>query len=164
MAAEQQLRIQSAQIGIAEAEMYPHIGINGSIGLAASDFNKLFHTQSGTGSIGPSLSWNILNYGRLLANVRFQNHQYRQFVANYQNTLLTANQEAENAMIGFLKSQEQYNHLQESTNKAPDNIRYYDKQYKTARMPTTLQNTAAFHNPVLPPHNFQITPPHHPPH
>ena len=33
-ASEDQLKIQSAQIGIAEAEMFPHIGINGSIGLA----------------------------------------------------------------------------------------------------------------------------------
>ena len=157
MAAEQQLRIQSAQIGIAEAEMYPHIGINGTIGLAASDFNKLFHTQSGTGSIGPSLSWNILNYGRLLANVRFQNHQYRQFVANYQNTLLTANQEAENAMIGFLKSQEQYNHLQESTNKARDSIRYYDKQYKTGSLPAGVKDSGAFYNQLFTLNNFLVT-------
>ena len=35
LAAERQLRIQSAQVGIAEAEMFPHIGINGTIGLAA---------------------------------------------------------------------------------------------------------------------------------
>jgi NodT family efflux transporter outer membrane factor (OMF) lipoprotein len=157
MAAEQQLRIQSAQIGIAEAEMYPHIGINGSIGLAASDFNKLFHTQSGTGSIGPSLSWNILNYGRLLANVRFQNHQYRQFVANYQNTLLTANQEAENAMVGFLKSQEQYNHLQESTDKARDSVRYYAKQYKTGSLPPGVKDSGAFYNQLFTLNNFLVT-------
>ena len=97
IAAEQQLRNQSAQIGIAEAELLPHIGINGSIGLAASNVYKLFEANSGTGSIGPSLTWNILNYGRLLANVRFQNYQYQQFVANYQNTILSANQDAENA-------------------------------------------------------------------
>ena len=41
-AIERQLRIQSAQIGIAEAEMFPHMGINGSIGLAADRINKLF--------------------------------------------------------------------------------------------------------------------------
>jgi len=157
MAAEQQLRIQSAQIGIAEAEMYPHIGLNGSIGLAASDFNKLFHTQSGTGSIGPSLSWNILNYGRLLANVRFQNHQYQQFVANYQNTLLTANQEAENAMIGFLKSQEQFGHLQESTDKARDSLRYYGKVYKAGGLPAGLKDSGVFFNQLFTLNNFLVT-------
>ncbi len=39
-AAENQLKIQSAQIGIAEAEMFPHIGINGSIGLASDNFKS----------------------------------------------------------------------------------------------------------------------------
>ena len=67
-ASEDQLKIQSAQIGIAEAEMFPHIGINGSIGLASSQFRTLFEGKSFTGTIGPSLTWNILNYGRLLAN------------------------------------------------------------------------------------------------
>ena len=40
LATEDQLRIQSAQIGIAEAEMLPHIGINGTIGLAANHFGR----------------------------------------------------------------------------------------------------------------------------
>src|SRR5262249_14945741 len=97
-AAEQQLRIQSAEIGIAEAEMLPHVGINGSIGLASSHLNRLFESQSGTGTIGPSLTWNILNYGRLLANVRLQNDVYQQYVAEYQQAILNANQDVENAL------------------------------------------------------------------
>jgi outer membrane protein TolC len=156
MAAEQQLKIQSAQIGIAEAEMYPHIGINGTIGLAASDFNKLFHTQSGTGSIGPSLSWNILNYGRLLANVRFQNNQYQQFVANYQNTLLIANQEAENAMVGYLKSRDQAQHLDASADAARRSYEYLLKQYAKGFLPAK-QDTSAFLTQVFTVNNFLIT-------
>jgi NodT family efflux transporter outer membrane factor (OMF) lipoprotein len=156
IAAEEQLRIQSAQIGIAEAEMYPHIGINGSIGLAASSFNKLFDAQSGTGSIGPSLTWNILNYGRLLANVRFQNHQYQQFVANYQNTVLNANQEAESALIGFLKSQDQNQYLQNSADAARETIEYYLRQKKVEFLPKG-QDTSAFFNQLFTLNNFQVT-------
>jgi outer membrane protein TolC len=51
LAAERQLKIQSAQIGIAEAEMYPHIGVNGSIGLAASDLGRLFNADFRRGEI-----------------------------------------------------------------------------------------------------------------
>src|SRR5262249_25876872 len=46
VAAQDQLRIQSAQIGIAEAEMYPHIGINGTIGLSSSSLRTLFDSRS----------------------------------------------------------------------------------------------------------------------
>jgi outer membrane protein TolC len=156
MAAERQLRIQSAQIGIAEAEMYPHIGINGSLGLAAADFNRLFLPRSGTGTIGPSLTWNILNYGRLLANVRFQNHQFQQFVANYQNTILNANLEAENAMVGYLKSHDQHKYLKSSADAAGAATEYVGKQvdkgYLGKGQTTSTQSAQLF--TVI---NFQVT-------
>jgi outer membrane protein TolC len=129
------LKIQSAQIGIAEAEMYPHLGINGSIGLAASSINQLFTKYSWTGAIGPSMNWNILNYGRLLSNVRVQNATYRQFVAQYQNTLLTANQDAENAMIAYLKSLDQAKYLHDSAYSAKRVTDYYGTQYKGGAVP-----------------------------
>ncbi len=135
LAAERQLQIQSAQIGIAEAEMYPHIGINGSIGLAANKLGTLFNSQSWTGSIGPSLTWNILIYGRLLANVRFQDDLYQQYVANYQNTVLTANQDAENAMVAYLKSIDQTRHLQDSADAAAKLTGYLVKQFKEGYLP-----------------------------
>jgi NodT family efflux transporter outer membrane factor (OMF) lipoprotein len=157
LAAERQLKIQSAQIGIAEAELYPHIGINGSIGLAASSLNKLFNSQSWTGSIGPSLSWNILNYGRLLANVRLQNYQYQQFVATYQNTVLNANQDAENALVAYLKSQDQTMHLQNSADAAAKLSGYLITQFKKGYLPPGAADTSAFINQIFTAVNFQVT-------
>jgi NodT family efflux transporter outer membrane factor (OMF) lipoprotein len=156
LAAEEQLKIQLAQVGIAEAEMLPHIGINGSIGLAAKNFNQIFQSTSGTGSIGPSLSWSILNYGRLLANVRFQDLTYRQFVANFQNSILNANMEAENAMVGFLKSQDQNKFLQDSSDEARDTLRYLIKQRTTGFLPKG-QDTTAFMNLLFNLNNFYVT-------
>src|SRR5438105_3678650 len=66
--AERQVAAQSAQIGVAEAALYPTIGINGLIGWDAQDFSKLFETKSFIGAVFPSFSWNILNYGRILNN------------------------------------------------------------------------------------------------
>jgi NodT family efflux transporter outer membrane factor (OMF) lipoprotein len=156
-AAEQQLKIQSAQIGIAEAEMLPHIGINGSIGLASTEFNNLFSSQSGTGSIGPSLTWNILNYGRLLANVRFQNRVYQQFVAEYQQAILNANQDAENALAGYLKSIEQAEHLKESADAASKLTDYLVRQFKGGYLPPGAVDTGAFINQLFTAINFQVT-------
>jgi NodT family efflux transporter outer membrane factor (OMF) lipoprotein len=155
-AAEQALRIQSAQIGIAEAEMYPHIGINGSIGLAAGSFNQVLSKQSWTGSIGPSLTWNILNYGRLLGNVRLQNYQYQQFVAQYQNTVLTANQDAENALIAYIKSLDQAKHLQDSADSATEVNRYYAQQEKAGFLAKAF-DSGALYNQLFTTINFQVS-------
>jgi hypothetical protein len=60
--AERQAAAQSAQIGVAEADFYPHISIVGTIGYSASDFKNLFTSNAGAATVGPSFQWNILNY------------------------------------------------------------------------------------------------------
>jgi NodT family efflux transporter outer membrane factor (OMF) lipoprotein len=155
--AEEQLRIQSAQIGISEAELYPHIGINGSIGLAAPQFRQLFDSRAGTGSIGPSLTWNILQYGRLLANVRLQNHVYQQFVAEYQQAILNANQDAENALTAYLKSIDQAQHLKASADAAAELTDYLIAQFKKGHLPPGAADTGAFINQLFTAINFQVT-------
>jgi NodT family efflux transporter outer membrane factor (OMF) lipoprotein len=160
LSAEAQLRIQSAQIGIAEAEMYPHIGINGTIGLASSHLATLFDARSWVGSIGPSMSWNILNYGRLLANVRGQNFLYNQFVAQYQQALLNANLDAENALIAYLQSITQAEHLRLSAEDADSAVTYYNNQIKPpiGYIPPAAQgNTGAFANTLFTLFNFLVT-------
>jgi NodT family efflux transporter outer membrane factor (OMF) lipoprotein len=154
--AEQQLKIQAAEIGISEAEMLPHIGINGSIGLASNRFDRLFNSQSGTGTIGPSLSWNILNYGRLLANVRLQDDVYRQFVAQYQQAILNANQDAENALTAYLRSIEQAEHLRLSAESAADLTDYLLRQFQQGYLPPGAADTSAFINQLFTAVNFQV--------
>lgn len=156
-AAEDQLIAQSAQIGIAEAEMLPHIGINGSIGLAANSIARLFSPRSMTASIGPSLSWNILNYGRLLANVRVQDYTYQQFVAQYQNTILTANQDAESSLVAYLESIDQAGHLQKSANDAVKLTDYLLRQLQQGYLPPGATDTSAFINQLFTAVNFQVT-------
>jgi NodT family efflux transporter outer membrane factor (OMF) lipoprotein len=155
-AARDQLRIQSAQIGIAEAEMYPHIGVNGNIGLASGTIDKLFDSRSWVGSIGPSLTWNILNYGRLLAGVRFQNYLYLQDVATYQQAVLNANQDAENALVAYLKSIEQTEHLRNSAGAAVNVTTYLLNQYRLGFLPGGA-DTSAFINQIFTVINFQVT-------
>jgi NodT family efflux transporter outer membrane factor (OMF) lipoprotein len=156
-ASEDQLMLQSARIGIAEAEMFPHIGINGSIGLASSHFKNLFEGKSFTGNIGPSLTWDILNYGRLLANVRFQNTQYQQFVAEYQQAVLNANQDAENSLIAYLRTLDQSQHLQISADAAAKLTNYLIKQYQEGFLPAGAPDTSAFINQLFTAINFQVT-------
>lgn len=112
--AERLVAAQSAQIGIAIADLYPSIAINGEVYQASERFSDLFRSASAAGSIGPSFRWNILNYGRIRNNVLLQDRRLLELIASYQNKVLEANQEVEDALIAFLKSQEEVRFLQEN--------------------------------------------------
>jgi hypothetical protein len=47
----------------------------------------------------------LLNYGRIINNVRLQHAGLKELIASYRNTVLTANQEAEDALVAFLRNQ-----------------------------------------------------------
>ncbi|WP_295627160.1 efflux transporter outer membrane subunit [uncultured Nitrosomonas sp.] len=101
---------QSALIGVAKAELFPRFSITGAIGFQASDFastnfSDLLDTESMFLTVGPSFRWNILNYGRISNNVRVQDARFQQSIVNYQNTVLKAYQEVEDALVAFLQAQ-----------------------------------------------------------
>ncbi len=120
--AEREAAAQSARIGIAEAEFYPHVAITGTIGLQAEHLNQLFEPSSLTGAIGPGISWNILNYGRIRNNVLAQDALFQQAVLSYRDTVLRANEEVENGIVGFLNEQERVKSLDKSTRAAARSV------------------------------------------
>jgi NodT family efflux transporter outer membrane factor (OMF) lipoprotein len=128
--AERQAAAQSEQIGIAEADFYPAIFINGTIGYSAQQFTDLWKSSAFTGAVGPSFQWNVLNYGRILNNVRFQQAKLVEAVAYYQETVLKANQEAEDGLVTFLKAQQRARSLQVSADEALAAVKLVLVQYE----------------------------------
>ena len=106
-AAERRVAAQSAQIGVALSDLYPSIAITGEIFVRAEEFQDLFKSLSNGGGVGPSFRWNVLNYGRIMNNVRIQDARFQELILAYQNTVLDANAEVENALVAFLQTQEQ---------------------------------------------------------
>lgn len=131
--AERQVAEQSAMIGVATSDLYPHFSINGTIFFDAAKFEDLFNTKSFAGNVGPSFNWNILNYGRLINNIRVQDARFQQLVYTYQNTVLQANAEAENALVGFLKAQQSVKYLTTSTNAADESLGLVRDQYNAGK-------------------------------
>lgn len=117
--AERLLASQSARIGVAESELYPHISLVGTVGRTSNQFQELFQGGSGFGSVGPTMNWNVLNYGRLTGNIELQEARFQELLASYRQTALIANFEAENALVQFLKNQERFR-LQLEAAKAAD--------------------------------------------
>jgi outer membrane protein TolC len=116
--AEREIAAQSARIGIAESALYPAFTINGNVIVRANQFQHLFNSNAVGGSIGPSFNWNLLNYGRIGNNVAAQEARFMQEVTQYQNVVLNANREAEDAIVAFLRTQEQARSLKQASDAA----------------------------------------------
>ncbi|MEP2031244.1 MAG: efflux transporter outer membrane subunit [Paracoccaceae bacterium] len=113
-AAELEAATQSAQVGIALSDLYPQFILSGAIGVQASSGNDLFSTGSGTGLVSAGVVWNIFNYGRIKNNVRAQDAVYQALIANYQNTVIVAYSEVENAMVAYKQAGRQVGFYQQS--------------------------------------------------
>ncbi len=128
--AELQAAAQSAQVGVAATDLYPHFSLVGSIGVSADRSGDLFDSDSGTGFIGPFFRWSIFNYGRIKNNVRVQDARLQSLLVNYRNSVLRAAQEVEDAQVDFLRGQEQVSFLGESVTASARAVQLSLVQYR----------------------------------
>lgn len=112
--AERQAAAQCARVGMATADLYPHFAITGTIALDTEHFKHLFDGASMMGKVGPGFRWNILHYGRIRNRIRAEDAKFQQAVLAYQNTVLAANKEAEDAIVAFLHEQTRIGSLNEA--------------------------------------------------
>ena len=103
--AERQVAAQSARIGVATADLYPRLSLVGALGYESQSFTNLFSPTSFIATIGPSLRWDVLNYGRLLNAIRVQDAVFQTAVVDYQNAVLRAGREVEDSLVLYLRSQ-----------------------------------------------------------
>jgi outer membrane protein, multidrug efflux system len=128
--AERLLAAQTAEIGVAEAELYPSLKLGGSLGLDSLSAGKLFTSGSRSYSIGPNISWPLFDAGALRANIRLQSSLQQEALASYKATVLNALQEVENDLIAYAREQERNKALQESADAAQEASSLAEMQYK----------------------------------
>ena len=104
-AAEAALAAQTARIGVAVAQLYPSLRINGSIGLQSGNTANLFDLASRFFSIGPALVVPIFEGGRLRAQVRLEEARAQTAAITWRRTVLDALHEAENALAAWYGEQ-----------------------------------------------------------
>jgi NodT family efflux transporter outer membrane factor (OMF) lipoprotein len=101
---------QSAAIGVAKANLYPSFSLFGSFGFSNSSLDSshhgLFTWDNHASTAGASFVLPILNYGRIINSVRVQDAVFEQAMLNYQNIVLQAQQEVEDARSGFAAAQQ----------------------------------------------------------
>jgi NodT family efflux transporter outer membrane factor (OMF) lipoprotein len=141
--AEYQIATQTPLIGVSKAELFPAFQLFGSIGLASSNskftksggekgssFSDLFDSDSLEFFGGPSFTWNLFNYGRIKNQVRTQDALLQQLIVNYEDTVLRAQQEVEDSLVGFLGRKEEAGYLLDSVKASQRSVDLSMLQYK----------------------------------
>jgi len=140
--AELQAVAQCAQIGFAKADLFPSLTLLGNVGTVSTNIGKaslsdVFTADSLAFAVGPTLQWNILNYGQITNNVRVQDAEFQALLVDYQNSVLTAQQEVENGIALFTQSRVQVAFLTKSVIAAENALRIALIQYKEGTMDFT---------------------------
>jgi len=104
MAAEQNLVAANARIGVAKTEYFPTISLTAALGLGADDPKWLWSKTARTGNIGTALVGSIFNGGRIDGDIRSAEAIQKQMVVLYQQAVLTALKEVEDALVARSKS------------------------------------------------------------
>lgn len=119
---------QSAQIGVAKADYFPAISLLGTIGWAGSSLEGASDTTSLVA--GPALTWNLFDYGRIRNNVRLQDARLQQAIVLFQDDVLQAAREIDDAAIGVVKTGEQNVILKESLKAAERSLDIANTQFQ----------------------------------
>jgi NodT family efflux transporter outer membrane factor (OMF) lipoprotein len=103
--AERELAAATARIGVAKADYFPKFSLTGFAALESLSASDWFDYTSRAWSAGPTVQWELFEAGRIRANVRVQNARQQQVLDAYQQTVLVALEEAENALTAYAKEQ-----------------------------------------------------------
>ncbi len=97
-AAEAGIHAATARIGVATADLFPKLTLSGAVGTQAANTGSLFQQASRFWSFGPSADWQIFSMGRTQANIELQKAAREETFVAYQQTVLAALQEVEDAL------------------------------------------------------------------
>jgi multidrug efflux system outer membrane protein len=99
--AERRLAAATARVGVDAAEFLPQLTLLGGFGWTAQERNELGDRVAERWNWGPSLSWSFLDVGRVRQRVRAANARAAGALAAYDDTVLRALEETENALAGY---------------------------------------------------------------
>jgi NodT family efflux transporter outer membrane factor (OMF) lipoprotein len=145
--AEHVAAAESALIGATKADLYPALALGGTFAFASSDvanrrLGDAFTWDNRVASIGPAFQWNLFNYGQITNQVRAQDAQFQAAVLAYQNTVLQAQREVEDALVAFIKADDTVQFLKKAVTAADRSVELALAQYKGGATDYTTVLTA----------------------
>ena len=112
--AEREVAAATARIGVSTAELFPKFSLTGSFGYSSSRFDEIFREANNFWSVGPTISWPILNVRRILAGIDASEAVQQEALARYEKTVLLSLEEVENALVALSREKRRADPLTDS--------------------------------------------------
>lgn len=128
--AERQLAAQTARIGIATADLYPRLSLSGSFAFESISAGDLFQSSSRAFSFGPAVRWLLFDGNRVRSRIEVEEAVTEQVLYRYEQTVLNAVAEAENALTEHLQQRSRQLALERSQLAAQRSLRLATGLYK----------------------------------
>ncbi|WP_063618909.1 efflux transporter outer membrane subunit [Bradyrhizobium sp. th.b2] len=103
--AEARLHEATAQTGVAVANFYPDVTLNGAAGVESLRLGNLFSPASTTFAVGPAISIPIFEGGRLRSTLTLRESQQREAAVLFQKTVLRAWKDVDDALTAYREAQ-----------------------------------------------------------
>lgn len=133
--AERSVNAQAALVGASKSDWLPQIFLKGSLGYTAKDLKDLTYHKSMTYEIAPALSWTLFKGTQLVNATKLAKAQLDEAINQFNQTVLTAVQETDNAMNAYRNSIKQIVALREVRNQGQETLTLSLELYKQGLTP-----------------------------
>ena len=106
LAAERRLAASTADVGVATADLFPRVSLSGFLGFTAGRGSQIGSSAARAWSLGPSITWAAFDLGSVRARIRGANADAEGALATYEQQVLLALEESENAFSDYGKRQQ----------------------------------------------------------
>jgi multidrug efflux system outer membrane protein len=136
--AERQLAAQTAQIGVATADLYPSLQLMGTFEIQSRQLTGLGNIHNKAYSFGPGMQWRLFDANRIKNTIKIEEATTRELLAKWENTVLSAVEDVENAMESYVQQGERKTSLDNSVKASLRSLELVESQYKSGL--TDFQN------------------------
>jgi len=136
--AERDLAAQTARIGVVTADLYPRFSLLGFFAFQSFSAGTVFNGNSLAYGLGPQVSWNVFDGGRVRSRISAEDALTQEALVSYEQTVLFALREVEDAIANFVEEQRRRDALARSVAAARDAVSLVETLYVTGL--TDFQN------------------------
>jgi len=137
-AAERRLAAETADIGVATADLYPRFSLLGTFAFDALSVSEWIKGSSVSYGVGPSFRWSLFDGGRIRSNIEAEDAQAEQAKASYEQTVLDALEEVESSIVAYVEERERRDKLKRAATAAEEATDLVNTLYRTGL--TDFQN------------------------
>jgi multidrug efflux system outer membrane protein len=129
--AEDILAAETARVGVAVADLFPRVTFSGRINFEAATLAYMTDRPNADAySLGPRITWAAFNLGRVRQQIAAAGRRADTALARYEQTVLLALEEAENALTSYDRERVRLHHLEASAASAREAATLARKRYQ----------------------------------